>query len=572
MSEEAPNINYLWCSVIAKTLENCGLENVVICPGSRSTPLVYAFARETSVKAFSILDERSAGFFALGLARQSGRPVALVCTSGSAVANFFPAVIEASESGTPLLLLTADRPPELRNCAAGQTIDQVKIFGDHVRHYFEFPAPANDRMLLRSTRQQSAFAYRRSMEFDGGPVHLNLPFRDPLPPVQEGGFVPCVGAADLSAFTHVLDVNVSSKERLLNIPMDTQNTTGIVVVGPNNVPAEQRETWLENVADFCNALNWPVFADALSPVRFQSGAFRSVVTSYDLICRSSVCPPAPEYVIVIGDFPTSKVMRQWVSDAEPNIVTISNRLRHADATASFSNDLVHDFLSGPLMVRACEHTLEYTNKWLEADAAFRGKIDAAESAISHMSEAKVACVVASALPCNSTLCVSNSMAPRDFEFFAQARENDVHVYSSRGANGIDGILSTALGVAQKSERTFLYTGDLALLHDSNGGLIAKSLRPNLTVIVVNNDGGGIFEMLPVSACGEEFETFFGTPQSIDLEKWADLYGFDYAAPSEWGDLQELLSSESKGLRLIEVKTNRRNAAAERADLIRKILG
>lgn len=571
MSTEAPNVNYLWCSVIAKTLESNGLEQVVICPGSRSTPLVYAFARETSVEALSVLDERSAAFFALGIARSSGKPVALVCTSGSAAANFFPAVIEASESGAPLIVLTADRPSELRNCVAGQTIDQVKLYGSYVRHYLEFSVPENDLGLLRSVRQQSSYAFECSAGPNPGPVHLNIPFRDPLPPILQGGFVPVLSASELDSFVQLPTVNVGSVASEFSVDPAFASANGMVLVGPCNLSGEEREEWIENVSAFCSHLNWPVLADALSPIRLSHISFPGMVSAYDFICRSSQCPEPPKSVLVIGDMPTSKVLRQWLADAEPEIVVVSNRLRHGDPTASRSKDVYHDFSKQGLIPLVEGNDGAYKDLWGGLDTAMRERIDTAQRTIVKLDEAKVAWSMSAHLPVDATLCVSNSMAPRDLEFFAAPRKSKIEVFSSRGANGIDGILSTALGVAKGRKNTYLLTGDLALLHDSNGGLIAKNAKIDLTIVVVNNDGGGIFGMLPVSSCGSEFETYFGTPQGIDFRQWAALYGFSYCKPSTWQDFEKAVAEEAKGLRLIEVRTQRPESATDRKGLIRAII-
>ncbi|MCH6255274.1 2-succinyl-5-enolpyruvyl-6-hydroxy-3-cyclohexene-1-carboxylic-acid synthase [Puniceicoccaceae bacterium K14] len=571
MSSEVPNTNYLWCSVIAKTLEKCGLEEAVICPGSRSTPLVYGFARESSVEATSVLDERSAAFFALGMARTSGKPVALVCTSGTAVANFLPAVIEASESGTPLLLLTADRPSELRNCSAGQTIDQVKIYGSYVRHFHELPVPENDLSLLRSVRQQIAFAYDQTLGSNPGPVHLNLPFRDPLPPIAEKDFIPVLARSDLASFTKLPAAKLEAASTTLDLEGAFAAKKGIVLIGPCNLASNERATWIENVSAFCTQLNWPVMADALSPVRLSRVSFPGLVGTYDLVCRSSSRPEVPEAVIVIGDMPTSKVLRQWLSEVEPELLIVSKMNRHGDPVAARSKNLYHDFGTGALTLLSERGDGEYKKAWLNIDAAMRDCIDSEQQSISDLEEHRVAWSMCRSLPTNATLCVSNSMVPRDLEFFATPRQSEIEVFSSRGANGIDGILSTALGVAKDRKNTYLLTGDLALLHDSNGGLIGKGAAIDLTVVVVNNDGGGIFEMLPVSNCGPEFETYFGTPQSVDFEKWAELYGFDYCPISDWEQFESEIAKSVAGLRLIEIKTSRKNSASARKKFIEELV-
>ncbi len=569
MLPEFPNLNAQWSYTAVRTLYERGLRAAVICPGSRSSPLTFAFAQLDGIEAIPVLDERSAAFFALGLARQRGTPVALVCTSGTAAANFIPAIIEASESGTPLIVLTADRPPELRQCAAGQTIDQVKLYGNYVRYYQEVALPENDVILLRSLRQLVSHSYDVSSLVNPGPIHLNFPFRDPLPPVAVGGFSSVLSeCGDVFFDAFRARVHSASSEQL-TLPDAFQVEEGLILVGPQNIADNELEAWLNNLQGFSRQLGWPLCADALNSVRSHADPFESLICHYDLILRRKSRPPSPRAVIVIGELPTSKLLRQWLSESEPHMLYLGNASRNGDPTFSRSQVISCDFRRSYPTVPQIEKGA-YLDQWLEADHAIAKSIDQEMAAVTELFECKVAYQLAKTITKEGALCVSNSMPPRDLEYFARSGMNGYNVFSSRGANGIDGILSTAMGVAHFRRKTFLLTGDLALLHDSNGGLVAKELRGDLTIVLINNNGGGIFEMLPVAEFEPVFERYFGTPQDVNYESWAAVYGIDYLCPKNWDDFHDVLSQEPSGVRLIEVKVDRKRNAVLRRELMKRL--
>lgn len=324
------NTNALWCSVLVETLARLGLRQAVVSPGSRSAPLTIALARHAGIEAIPVLDERSAGFLALGLAKQNRRPVVLVCTSGTAAANFLPAVVEAQESGVPLLVLTADRPPELRDCSSGQTIDQVKIYGAYVNFQHELAVPQPAPALLRYLRQTAAHAWERTLLPAAGPVHLNCPFRDPLPPVPDNVLLPT--AAELNGFFDGLTV-ASSPGDLSPSPVWAArqwSDRGLIVVGPNE--AVSAENFAENIGRIARAVGWPVLADALSPARAHAKVAGPVVAHYDTLLRNErlAAELKPRQVLCIGGWPTSKVLRSWLQAADPEVVLVSDRAANVD--------------------------------------------------------------------------------------------------------------------------------------------------------------------------------------------------------------------------------------------------
>ncbi len=563
MAKEWANVNELWADVIAEALHRKGVRYAVTCPGSRSSPLTFAFARHPAIEAIPVLDERSAGFFALGLAKRTGMPVAIVCTSGSAVANFFPAVVEASESGMPLLVLTADRPPELRDCSAGQAIDQLKFFGGYVRKQAELAVPEAELGLLRYLRQSVSHCVDFAAAPNRGPVHINIPFRDPLIPVAVKGFKsPLVSEEFEEFFSHVEATDalpLVQAELPESLP---RLRKGLILVGA--VSPINEDTWCENVASFANRLGWPLLADALNPVRSNASSFESLVCGYESIVRNAELLEElrPEHVIVIGSMPTSKSLRTWIAEWDLPMTVLNDRPVNLDATHSRANHVYADFEFGGVPV-GVGNGADYRNRWLELEGQVAEAFEARFGATEVFFEAKLAWTLSQHLPEGSSLCVSNSMPPRDMEFYFGRNDLGISVFSSRGANGIDGILSTAMGVAHEGEPTFLLTGDLALLHDSNGALIAKNLKGSLTILLVNNAGGGIFEMLPVSQFEDVFEKHYGTDQQVEFSNWARTYGIAYELVESWESLEEKLAEDVEGVRVLEIRTDRKLDSAMR---------
>lgn len=558
MSCQFANLNELWSRTIAETLRAKGVRYAVICPGSRSSPLAFAFARTKGIEAISVLDERSAAFFALGLAKREGVATVLVCTSGTAAANFFPAIIEASESGVPLFALTADRPHELRGCRAGQTIDQVGLYGAYPVDQMELALPEASLEKLGDLREMVSVLCNRTFAPRSGPVHVNVPFRDPLPPLKDESFR---NPFSDDSWENYFDGLGTPKETRSPVELDLSSFAdtdrGVVIVGATLAP--YGDCWVTNVAALSAALKWPVLADALNPIRNHSDRFPNCVSGYDVICRSSIADGnlAPEKAIVVGDLPISKMLRSWLERNDIEMVFLNALGGNFDSTHGRSENLYFDFNCGLPEVRDRSNRA-FAENWLKADRLVQDHARIRLEALGGFFEGKVASVLSRHLPSESSLFVSNSMPPRDMEFFWGPNNRGVNVHCSRGANGIDGILSTAMGVAHGGKPSFLLTGDLALLHDSNGALISSVLKGSLTIVLVNNSGGGIFEMLPVASLGEEFEQFFVTDQQIDFSNWAVTYGIEYKRPESWSEFTALIERVPEaGVRLIEVVTDRK---------------
>ena len=564
------NTNALWGSVLVETLARCGVRHVVVSPGSRSTPLTLQAARHPALTAVPVLDERSAAFLAVGLARRSGRTVALVCTSGTAAANYLPAVVEARMSGVPLLVLTADRPPEMRACRSGQTIDQLKLYGEHVVHFHELAVPAADLGLLRYLRQTVAHAVARTVGPVAGPVHLNVPFRDPLPPVEDGTAEPLRERIGAGFFRHL-----APPEDAAPVPAPQRlGGRGLIVAGQAR-PADPA-AYARRVGRLARRLGWPVLADALSPLRNFARLVPGLVTRYDLVARSSALAAElrPEQVVVLHDWPTSKALRQWLAAADAPTTLVTRLDENPDALHGAARVVRADVSAFEPAVRARRAPAAWLRRWLalerRADAVLRRGLAGASSAF----EGRVAAALPALLPRGTTVMVAASMPVRDAEYFWPANDRGAVVHANRGANGIDGTLSTAVGLALGGDGpACLLTGDLAFLHDSNGLLLARRLKGrSLTVVFINNDGGGIFEHLPVARFDPPFEEFFATPQDVDLARLCAAHRVPHAVVRDAADLARRLARPARGLRVLEWRSDRKADAAFRQRLFATIAG
>jgi 2-succinyl-5-enolpyruvyl-6-hydroxy-3-cyclohexene-1-carboxylate synthase len=564
-SLDTRNVNSLWAGVLVETLHRCGVQLAVVSPGSRSTPLTMALARHGGIEAVPVLDERSAGFFALGAAKATGRPVVLVCTSGTAVANYLPAIVEAHESNVPLLVLTADRPPELRDCASGQTIDQLKIFGGYARFFHECALPELDFGRLRYLRQTMAHAVQRTLVAEAGPVHVNLPFRDPLPPIDDGG-----GAAQFAAgvdwaqfFAHLAPVEVPVPSAL--VPHIIPEVHGAIIVGPTQ--AADVASFVGAVSEIARRLGWPVLADPLSPLRYHSASVPTLVTTYDLVLRNPAAAERlkPEAVLCLGGWPTSKGLRSWVEASEAKIWLVNEAGTNRDALHGRTQSLVIAPSALATILPESSEPNGYQRMWARYEEQMRPILDAKLDAESEMFEMKAVWLLAQHLPPETPLFIANSMPVRDAEYVVPGADRHVRPLCNRGANGIDGTLSSALGVAHGTGKpTVLLTGDLALLHDTNGFLLKPKLKTSLTIVLINNRGGGIFDHLPVSQFEPPFEHFFATPQEADFGQLALAYGVEHTSVYDWAHFTDLIGYlPETGIRVLELHTDRKRDAATR---------
>lgn len=544
------NLNTIWSTLIATTLVKLGVKTVIISPGSRSTPLTLAFAQNTQVESIPILDERSAAFFALGRAKAENIPVVLICTSGTAAANFYPAIIEAKYSGVPLIVLTADRPPELRHCQAGQTIDQVKLYGNYPKWQVELALPGSDLSLLEYLRNTIIQAWERSISGTPGVVHLNCPFREPLAPEDTG-----ISVTIPAHFLDHITCSVSPSPSNFILPKQWRECTeGIIIAGL--AQPQQPEAYCRAIAQLGNYLGWPILAEALSPVRNYAGIMPHLITTYDFILRQPCPKIVPKTVIQIGELPTSKRLRQWLSLHQPQRWVITETEDNLDPlhgqTIYLRQSITNFSLSG---VKSPESG--YQKLWSDLENHWRQKIGKTLTVTDNFFEGKAAWLLSQYLPKETPIFFANSMPVRYAEFFWQAGDRRILPYFSRGANGIDGTLGTAMGIAHNNQSTVLLTGDLALLHDTNSFLVQKNLNGHLTVILINNQGGGIFEHLPIANFRDYFEEFFATPQKVDFAQLCSSYGVEYKLIADWSELRQLINPlPSQGVRVLELLCDR----------------
>jgi 2-succinyl-5-enolpyruvyl-6-hydroxy-3-cyclohexene-1-carboxylate synthase len=565
------NTNSLWGSVLVETLHRLGLRQIVISPGSRSTPLTLAFARHAGIEAIPVLDERSAAFFAIGLARQHPRPVALLCTSGTAGANYFPAVIEAQESGVPLFVITADRPPEMRECRSGQTIDQQKLFGSHVNFHHEFAVPQATLPMLRYLRQTVAHAWERAQWPFSGPVHLNAPFRDPLPPFEDHSTDALSKELNETKFFATIKPRLSQESRLTGAVR--LGGRGVIVAG--QVRPGDPEAYARIVGKLANKLGWPVLADALSPLRHHAHLVRNLVTTYDLVARSTVLTKElrPDRVLCLHDWPTSKLLRQWLQAGDPEITFVRRDGQNPDALHGRATLVRSSVEALAAAVRSGPRTRGWLDGWLSAERRNARGLARALATTDGLFEGRASALLPGLLPKGTPLFVANSMPVRDLEYFCPANSRGLAVHCNRGANGIDGTLSTALGLAHGNRPAVLLTGDLALLHDTNGFLTRPKFKGSLTIVLINNEGGGIFGHLPVAQFDPPFEEFFATPQQADFRKLCAAYGCSHAAVRDWKHFAQLMGRlPARGLRVLELRTDRKKDAATRKELFARLSG
>ncbi|MEA2137974.1 MAG: 2-succinyl-5-enolpyruvyl-6-hydroxy-3-cyclohexene-carboxylate synthase [Solirubrobacteraceae bacterium] len=543
-------------------LARCGVREACTSPGSRCSPIVLALVRDGRLRCHSHIDERCAGFFAVGAAKASGLPVAIACTSGTAAANLTPAVVEAWEARVPLVVLTADRPPELREVGAGQAIDQIKLYGGAAKWFFEVGTHDATPERLRWMRMLACRAVWTALDGRPGPVHLNLPLREPLVPPAELGPDPLPGRGGgrpwLLRSTPGEDAGAAGRA-LAVVARDAHRP--LVVAG-------RAEPGLAAIAPACARLGWPLLADPLSGAR-RGGA---AVAHYDLLLRSASFGAAqrPDLVIRCGDLPTSKPLRAWLDGLDAGVTQLGFDPHGSWHDPSGSLQVVLAADAAATLVATAGHAPRADPAWLaawrDADARAAVAIDAVLG--DELSEPRVARELGARLPAAATLFVASSMPVRDVEAYTAVRDDAPRVLCNRGANGIDGTVSSAFGAAAVSGGpVVLLIGDVALAHDLGGLLAARRLDLSLTIVLIDNDGGGIFEFLPVADERDAFEQHIATPHGLDFAHAAALYGCDHERVEDVDALRAALEREvgTPGTAIVEVRSERAaNLALHRA--------
>lgn len=539
----APNRNTLWAGIFVDELSRAGLRAVCIAPGSRSTPLTLAFAEHPDITVYSLLDERGAAFFALGLALASESPVALVCTSGTAAANFYPAIVEANYAQVPLLVLTTDRPHELRHSGANQTIDQVKMFGDHVRWFVEVAPPeANPPAItLRSLRSLACRALAATQGFPPGPVHLNFPFRKPLEPTPVPGDVP-ERLADApwqrpagQPFTQLSRGQLlPSMEQTQALVEAIQNAPrGLILCGPRCPGGD----FPQAVTRLARAAGYPILADALSGVRFGRHTIEAeglIFSGYETFWRpDALRVESPELILRFGAMPISAALNDYLA------ATTGCRIVQISGDGLWQDDLqtTTDFIwADPAAV--CSAVTEQLQQaaprpqptgWLAAlqQAERQTWQTFTDLRSESFFEGAILADVVELLPEAALLYVASSLPVRHLDQFARPNSTNLRVLANRGASGIDGAIASALGAAAAGQPLTLVIGDLAFYHDMNSLLALRRCGLKATIVLINNNGGGIFYRLPVAKFDPPFTELFVTPHGLDFAPAAQMFGLEY---------------------------------------------
>ena len=549
------NRTYAPLQALVDELARCGMTDAVTSPGSRNAPLALTLAADPRIRAVSVIDERSAGFVALGLAKASGRPVAVTCTSGSAAANLLPAVVEAHEARVPLIVLTADRPPELRDTGAGQAIDQLKLYGSFAKWFVEVGNHEPGRDSAVHHRALACRAWHTALGGRPGVVHLNFPLREPLAPVAE--------ELEASVWAGRPDggpwVQVHSPSRAPTAPLVSGMSARIQGVSRGAIVCGTAggNGLGEPVARLAAAIGWPVLADAVSGVRCGPHDRSQVIAHYDVLLRSDTWAAAhrPELVLRVGDTPTSKPLRAWLATTPQLLVdpyaAWHDPTRAAETIVQADPVPLCEALAESLAGEA-EPDQEWIAGWRHADDL----VPEALAATPDPFEPRAWAAVADAAPDGATIWVASSMPIRDVESFVPSSPKGLRFLANRGANGIDGTVSSALGAALATgDPTFVLTGELALLHDVGGLLAARRAGAELTIVCANNGGGGIFDFLPVAGAAnpELYREHILTPTDVELERVAALAGLRHVRVST---ADEVAAEVAAGPGLIELRTDR----------------
>ncbi|SDM69364.1 2-succinyl-5-enolpyruvyl-6-hydroxy-3-cyclohexene-1-carboxylate synthase [Psychrobacillus sp. OK028] len=544
------NIEYLTSYVnhFVETIKQAGIQDVVMCPGSRSTPLAYAFAKSDGFEFYRQIDERSAGYFALGIAKAKKAPVVLLCTSGTAAANFFPAIVEAFYARVPLLVVTADRPHELREVGAPQAIDQLHLFGKHVKWTVDFPLPEKDDANLAFVERHIQRAVSTSKAFPMGPVHINVPFREPLLLDME--------QTSPSVNMHVPEIGklVPGEDFLAWYEDILQNETkGIIIAGDSLQSTEG--FW-----EFAKKVQWPVLVDPLSNLRtsIPVDCMDICIDQYDALLKNVAFQKvaAPNVVIRFGAQPVSKPLMLYLKALKPEIYIVVDESPIYRDSLHIATHHVQVEAQSLWITTVKKSTSTYMDSWAQANRIATNHVNSYIQ--KETDEGALAGVLFDTLPDKSFLFASSSMPIRDLDTFFNKTNKNIQLYANRGTNGIDGVVSTALGTQAALNRPgYLLIGDLAFLHDLNGLIVSRFHGCDMTIIVMNNDGGGIFSYLPQSTETNYFEHLFGTPTGLEFSHIAAMYNAQYNSVHTKDDFKEVLAVEkSKDIRIIEVFTNR----------------
>jgi 2-succinyl-5-enolpyruvyl-6-hydroxy-3-cyclohexene-1-carboxylate synthase len=566
------NRNNFWTEVFVKQLSSAGVKYVCISPGSRSAPLTFAFAKNKKIKCFVNVDERSSAFFALGLAKASKTPVAVVTTSGTAAAELYPAIIEAYQQRVPLIICTADRPPELINMGANQTINQYNLYKNHIRWFRNVGLPSLKRLKLRRLQQMAFRAVEFSTLKNKGPVHLNFPFRKPLEPFTFTDEVDSLLVKELNASIKKLkplkkkfDSEKLRKTKKFKeiVELLANEDEGIIIAGPMEYDLNLQK----KLKTLSSLTGYPIISDAASHLRFKTGkSDKTLLANYHafLINNKFVSSHKPKLILHFGRTLTSSTLETFLENCDAPRYMINefgdwfDPSRKAKAVIKYNpEDFVTEINNFLTALKLERNNSSWLNDFNKAETLAEKIKSEVVGKSTFPNEPRIINNLLEVLPNKAHILIGNSSPIRDFDNFLTCTKKDLIIHFNRGASGIDGVTSTALGIAQLKEPAYLLTGDLSFLHDLNALAAANKYPAGLTIILINNNGGGIFESLPVSKERSILKEYFLTPHNLNLKIIINSFGIDYKFIRSWKEFSNSIenSDKKKFLNVLEIKTD-----------------
>ena len=558
-----PNINYAFSNLFVDILEHYQVENACICPGSRSSPIAISLFDNQNIKTWTHIDERGAGFFCTGITRITKNPVVVLSTSGTAASNFLPSIIESTYSQIPLVIVTADRPSELQGTGALQTIDQTNIFGIYPKISINLPTPRNKPQLLEIMYKKVFDAMHIITKAPQGVIHINFPFDDPLHPIT-------IKKDQTSEINNLIkklkkrlkNTRESQQKYSIQLNNTTKNilekaltisTRGIIVCGPNNNSFSS-----DDIILFSEKTGFPILADPLSQVRTGNHNLTNIIDNHDLFLKNKTLAKSltPDLIIRVGMTPTSKTLLQYLNDKKNATQIILNPFSFSDPnhSANFHIKENPNILLKMLQTQNNKPNKIWQKLWQDIQIQTLNTINKFFEKTDVISEPSTYIDLHKSLPQKTILYLSNSMPIRDTDMFFPKRQG-IKIFGNRGSSGIDGMISSATGAATQTQSpVILLIGDIAFLHDLNSLLLCANTQPNLTIIILNNNGGGIFSFLPQSKFKKYFKNLFLTPHDLTFKDAADLFQIPYWAPTSRKifikNIQNFISK--KGPKIIEI--------------------
>jgi 2-succinyl-5-enolpyruvyl-6-hydroxy-3-cyclohexene-1-carboxylate synthase len=549
------NRNYFWASLFAKQLEVLGIKDVCISPGSRNTPLTLAFAANKKFKKYIHTDERSSGFFALGLAKKKQKPVVIVTTSGTAVTELYPAITEAYQQRIPLIVCTADRPSHLRNTGANQTVNQENIFKNHIRKFIDVGLPELSKNKLRLFSKKTVETVSVAAGKNKGPVHINFPFEKPLEP---NSFTDEI-VYEFSDFIFIPNDSVKKGNYSFEgLNFNILNYKNIIIhLAWDNFDKE----FYGKLLKFSKQSNIPVFADGTSELRFLKKSENIIVNHSAFLKNENIRKKIkPDLILQFGNAPTSQTMLEFFQEVK--IITVNefgDKKNASRKKCKIIKAKPTSFLDALLQNRKKFFSdKKRFNEIVKFDKIAETVKQNTINKSAFKLEPRIVNELLNLIPSKSNLFISNSMPVRDYDFFASKNSKQIKIFTNRGASGIDGIISTASGIAvQSKQKTFLVIGDLAFYHNLSALSTLSELKIPLIILLINNNGGGIFNMLPVADCSNNFEKYFITSQNLNYMKITKAFNGNYFSPKNWNEFEKMFRKavNKKTYSVIEFKTD-----------------